>query len=306
MIKILEHTPEIEELVINWHLTEVCNFRCPYCYSSWKNPNIKGELWRNDIQSRRLLEYIYNFFAPSNLSNPLRASLRWHAVRLSLAGGEPTLLGGRLVDIATEAKKLGFNVSLITNGSRPETISDIAGYLDMLGISIDSANQETNAYIGRACRNRSPISAADIISIVRRVRACRHGIAIKINTVVNALNAEEDMSAFILKARPDRWKIMRMLPTVTEALSVGSGVFQSFVDRHHKLLQLITVEHNSDMTQSYIMVDPYGRFFQNQSQMQGYQYSSQITRIGAEGAFLENKFCPTAFATRYSASSQST
>ena len=28
MIKILEHTPEIEELVINWHLTEVCNFRC--------------------------------------------------------------------------------------------------------------------------------------------------------------------------------------------------------------------------------------------------------------------------------------
>lgn len=27
--------PLLSELVINWHITEACNYRCRYCYAHW-------------------------------------------------------------------------------------------------------------------------------------------------------------------------------------------------------------------------------------------------------------------------------
>jgi len=300
MLEVNNDIPEIQELVINWHITEACNYRCRYCYASWKSADARAELWRYDMQSGHLLEVLHSFFAPSNLSNPLRERLRWRSLRLSLAGGEPALLGGRLVDIAAEARMLGFNISLITNGSRKDTLADVAKNLDMLGISIDSINQHTNKGIGRVSTNGMRVSLDDIVAMVRHARSFHPRTAIKINTVVNAMNAGEDMSELILKIRPDRWKVMRMLPTVTNALSVGVRTFQSFVDRHQDLCSLMTVEDNTDMVQSYIMVDPFGRFFQNQSDQHGYLYSRPILESGAELAFREIKFCPTTFAARYS------
>jgi radical S-adenosyl methionine domain-containing protein 2 len=292
--------PEIDELVINWHLTEACNFQCSYCFSAWEKPGTGAELWRSGDRARCLLEALHSFFHPSNLSNPLRDSIRWRSLRLSLAGGEPTLLRGHLVDIAVHAKQLGFGgVSLITNGSRPKFLGDLARHIDMLGISVDSVREATNAAIGRASRGGISLSADDIIAVVESERASNPSVIIKINTVVNALNVGEDLSDFILRVRPQRWKVMRMLPSVTDNTSIESGEFRTFVARHHGFRSMMTVEDNVDMGRSYIMIDPHGRFFQNAPDRRGYDYSLPIVEIGAEMAFRQIAFSPSKFAARY-------
>jgi radical S-adenosyl methionine domain-containing protein 2 len=60
-----------------------------------------------------------------------------------------------------------------------------------------------------------------------------------------------------------------MLPVLNSDLAVSDVEFNSFIDRHFALKDVMCVEDNSDMTESYIMVDPYGRFFQNKPSQKG-------------------------------------
>ena len=57
--------------------------------------------------------------------------------------------------------------------------------------------------------------------------------------------------------------------------------------------------YNDDMSESYIMVDPLGRFFQNTAGQKGYHYSNPIDVIGAERAFIEWRFSAGTYAARY-------
>lgn len=290
---------ETEELVINWHLTEACNFDCRYCFASWERGHPSAEVWRDSSATRVLLEGLRGFFDPANASNPLRSGLRWRSVRLSLAGGEPTLLGSRLKDIAALARSLGLKVSLITNGSRPDVVEATAPHLDMIGISLDSADEGTNAAIGRACRTGMRVSADKAKEMMARAREVRPDMIVKVNTVVNAANAGEDMSGLIGSIRPDRWKVMRVLPVLTDALAVDAEAFRGFVDRHRPLRGLMTVEDNADMERSYVMLDPAGRFFQNGTGNGGYRYSRPIPEVGVGAAFAEVPFRSDGFAARY-------
>jgi radical S-adenosyl methionine domain-containing protein 2 len=117
--------------------------------------------------------------------------------------------------------------------------------------------------------------------------------------VVNAANASENFSILMHAVKPDRWKVMRVLPVLTSALEIDYSRFQDFVERHDAFRSLITVEDNSDMVESYIMVDPHGRFFQNGSGCGGYEYSSPILDVGVTTAFREINFNPEKFAARY-------
>lgn len=295
------HIPNTQELVINWHLSEACNFRCRYCFASWERGHPNAELWRDGVATLNLLESLHGFFDPANVSNPLRSDLHWRSVRLSLAGGEPTLLGGRLTDVAAQAKSLGFLVSLITNGSRPEVIAETAPYLDMIGISLDSADDGINATIGRVCNTGTRVSADEAMEIVAMARGVRPDMLIKVNTVVSAANAGEDLSGLIARLRPDRWKVMRVLPVLTDELAVDAEAFRAFVDRHRCFRGLMTVEDNPDMERSYVMVDPDGRFFQNGTGNRGYRYSPPIPEVGVEAAFGAVGLRPDGFAARYPA-----
>ena len=290
---------ETEEFVVNWHVTEACNFRCRYCFSSWKRDSARGELWQDEAQTRSLLEDLFSFFNPANRSNPLRPVLSWRSVRLSLAGGEPTLLGCRLTEIAAQAKALGCGVSLITNGSRPDVIASTLRHLDMIGLSVDSADHETIAAIGRYCPAGTRVSAEDALEIVAQARGIRPDIVVKINTVVSSANVGDDLSGLIARLNPDRWKVMRVLPVLTDALSVDGESFRAFVDRHQAFRQLMTIEDHSDMEGSYVMIDPYGRFFQNCSGTHSYQYSRPIPEVGVAAAFGDVGFRPDSFAARY-------
>ena len=40
----------------------------------------------------------------------------------------------------------------------------------------------------------------------------QRGIRLKINTVVSRSNCEEDLTGFIARARPERWKLLQVLP----------------------------------------------------------------------------------------------
>ena len=263
-------TTEIDELVVNWHVTEACNFQCKYCYAAWAKRENESELWRDEATILKLLRSLYSFFSPTNDQNPLRANVHWRALRLSLAGGEPTLLGSRLIDTLTHAKAIGFRTSLITNASRSDVVLDASRQLDMLGISIDSVRPSTNVIIGRRNRRNEQVPLARLLTLVEQVRQKNPEITIKINTVINAANANEDMSELISEVRPQRWKIMRMLPKVSNVLAVDQAAFLRFVERHKGFHTRMSVEDNTDMEQSYIMIDPHGRFFQNEPGKSGY------------------------------------
>ena len=291
----------VEELVINWHLTEACNYRCQYCYSAWTKPSSNSELHRDQQGIVRLLKNLYEFFMPDNPANPLVEKLVWKHLRLSIAGGEPTLLKERLSFVINTARKIGFRVSLITNGSFVDqaSISALAPQLSCLGISVDSSHEVTNKLIGRVGRTGSGRSASELADLLMLARAENPSLSIKLNTVVNAINADEDMTGLINLMQPERWKVLRVLPVLSPALTISDEQFQGFVSRHAHLSSVMAIEDNRDMVKSYIMVDPLGRFFQNAVGQSDYSYSRPIHEVGAEAAFAEIGFSPEKFAQRY-------
>lgn len=60
------------------------------------------------------------------------------------------------------------------------------------------------------------------------------------------------------------------------------------------------VEDNDIMSESYLMVDPLGRFFQNNRGQLGYDYSESVDLVGAKQAFTGWRFSVSSFASRYS------
>jgi radical S-adenosyl methionine domain-containing protein 2 len=293
----------VDELTINWHVTEACNYRCQYCYAKWKDYPNPRELFHDRDCTRDLLIELFRYFHPTNTSNPLRKEFSWKTVRLNLAGGEPSILGDRLLEIAQVAREVGFQLSIISNGSRLTSamIKELAPHLTCLGISLDSANPTTNREIGRTLRGGKLLDLDALIANIDFARQINPLLAVKLNTVVNLLNVGEDLSGLIEKVRPQRWKILRMLPIVDASLTISDEMFAAFVQRHCAFQAVQGVEDNQDMCESYLMVDPFGRFFQNHPSLTGgYQYSKPILSVGAGTAFSEMEFNSTSFQSRYS------
>ena len=141
MKSINEENKNIKELVINWHITEVCNYDCKYCFAKWGRPK---ELHRSLEEIEKLLDNLSVYFIKGH--SALKNELGYDTVRLNLAGGEPMMLGSTFFIVLMLAKQKGFKTSIITNGhylvnSRLDFPKNV---LDMVGISFDS--QE----IGRA------------------------------------------------------------------------------------------------------------------------------------------------------------
>ena len=292
----------VDELTINWHVTEACNYSCQYCYAKWKDCLNPRELFHDRRRTRELLNELFRYFHPTNTSDPLSEELSWKTVRLNLAGGEPSILGDRLLDIAEIAREVGFQISIISNGSRltHSMIKELAPNLACLGISLDSANPNTNRGIGRTLRGGEVLDLESLIANIDLARQINPLLTVKLNTVVNLLNAEEDLNGLIERVRPQRWKILRMLPIVDASLAVSDEKFAAFVQRHRVFQAVQCVEDNQDMCESYIMIDPFGRFFQNHPSLKGgYQYSKPILSVGASTAFSEMAFNSTSFQSRY-------
>jgi radical S-adenosyl methionine domain-containing protein 2 len=117
--------------------------------------------------------------------------------------------------------------------------------------------------------------------------------------VVNALNFTDNMSETIALFNPDKWKVLRVLPAISNDLAIAKHEFAEFLARHHRFAPIISAEDNSDMVESYIMINPHGRFFQNSSTGQGYRYSEVIPDVGAQAAFRQISWIADKFQARY-------
>lgn len=277
------------DIVINWHITEACNFSCKYCYAQWQDEGLGRELIIDRKKTENLIEQIALFF-PS--------------CRLNIAGGEPLLFKKQLLHVLQYANSLGLKTSIITNGSllTNDYVVQIAKYLSVIGVSIDSTILSSNLKIGRVHKkNNQTIPPEDLKDFLLFFRKLNPNIEIKINTVVNDINFQEDMSTYIESINPNKWKILRMLPVTTQSLIIRTDQFSDFLSTNIKSPKLKTVaciEDNIDMHESYIMIDPHGRFFQNQEKS-NYNYSKPILECGIEVAFSQIHFDIKKFEHRY-------
>lgn len=273
---------------VNYHLWAPCNMRCRFCFAPFQ-----------DV----VAEVLPQGHLPREASLELVRELASRFEKVSFAGGEPTLCPW-LPDLIRAAREQGATTMLVTNGSRlTATLEKVAGMLDWVALSIDSASEHTLVSLGRAVQGRRAIPAARYVELAEEVR--RAGARVKVNTVVTSLNAGEDLSGLVTALRPERWKILRVLPVdgqndgKVEPLLCSDADFAGFVARHRHLETSETAvvpEDNIDMRGSYAMVDPAGRFFDNASG--GHSYSRPILEAGLDACWRETSFSMDRFVRR--------
>lgn len=286
----------IDELVINWHITEACNYNCTYCFAKWGKPN---ELHRSLHSIEKLLDNLAEYFIKGN--SPLKQRLGYQSVRLNIAGGEPMMLGSTFSIVLMLAKQKGFNTSIITNGhyllnNKFDLPNNI---LDMIGISFDSQSYDVRCQIGRVDRKGNSLSSDDLIFALKKLSSTQQGLKTKINTVVNKLNWQEDFSSLISEIKPYKWKALHVMPYGKNELLISDEQFNHFVNIHSNSGLPIFAESNFAMTDSYLMLDPKGNFYQNSSSSSGYKYSNCINKVGVRKALEQISFNEALFIARY-------
>ena len=277
-----------KEIVINWHITEKCNYKCCYCFAKfakYEKSNI-DEIQYDKIQTEFLLNKVFEFFKTKYPNRSLR---------LNLAGGEPTL-SKNLPFIIQKAYEIGYRVSLITNASllSEEFIKYQAPLITTIGISIDSFVSQKD--IGRISKSNKFLTEEKIKNCVFLFRKYNEKISIKINTVVNKYNFKEKFHTFITEVKPDKWKVFQALTINSNKTFCTKEEFEIFLQNHKNLS--FSKENNEDMKESYIMIDPYGRFYQNTNK-NDYDYSESILDISIEKAFNQIKFNFDKYLKRY-------
>ena len=277
-------------LSVNFHLIEVCNARCRFCFATFPH------LGKSDRLSPADREALVDVLVDSGVE------------KINFAGGEPTLvrdLGALCKRIKTRSQGR-CAVSLVTNGARLESLLESsAEWIDWVALSVDSGDDGVNAVLGRTSKNRPYAPRMLELAAVARKRSVR----IKCNTVVNRLNMREDMRGFLLELAPERWKLFQMLPVAGENdasagdLSITGDEFQAFVRRHEPLRNAgidMVPETNSDMTNSYLMIGPDGRFFWHVPHERGrtVEYGTPILEAGFVEALKEVSFSEVKFQAR--------
>ena len=122
----------ITPVSVNYHFTRKCNYECGFCFHTAKTSFV-ASLGDAKIAMGKLAE----------------KGMR----KLNLSGGEPFLYPdfiGEITRFCKEELKLE-SVSIVSNGSKvtEKWFKTWGKYLDILAISVDSFNEETNILIGR-------------------------------------------------------------------------------------------------------------------------------------------------------------
>ncbi len=281
------------QIIYNWHITERCNYSCKYCFAKW-NKAAETEIYEDYEKVEKILT---NLSQKETISKLIGKEVT--SVRLNFAGGEPLMLKkGVFSKIVIKAKEMGFVTSLITNGSLLKSCPDILKYLDMVGISIDSLDEAVCLDIGR-CSNKNYISKEKLENIIDTIKSSNHKIRLKFNVVVSKYNYNMNIVEQLQAYEPNRLKILRQLPFNGEE-GITDAQFELFLSINRKSLEKenVVIENKNDIIQSYLMIDPQGRFFQNGNE-KAYCYSDPIYDVGLEQAFSQIKFDKEKFMSRY-------
>ena len=254
---------------VNFHITEICNMRCKYCFA-------KYGLKEKTLSLQESLELIDQISSAG-------------CGKLTFVGGEPTLCPW-LADMIKHAKSKGLTTMIVSNGTglSDSFLYEMRGYLDWIGVSINSMNTNSLKNMGQQCEDIA-IDANFYHQRVEKINS--YGYKLKINTVVTAVNCNEDLSGFINFASPLRWKVLQVLPMFHSAkkFEIPAEKFTAFWQHHRSLVNtnISMVTENVDaLIDSYVMIDPLGRFIGN-SDGTKYTYSGPILDIGINQAFKQ-------------------
>ncbi|OAV64670.1 molybdenum cofactor biosynthesis protein A [Bacteroidales bacterium Barb4] len=209
--------------------------------------------------------------------------------KLNFSGGEPTLFEG-IESLIRFAKEQGLKTSIITNGYKlinsPKLFDSLKGYLDLLAFSIDSFDDELNVTIGRYVGKKATIPYDEFLTLSGKYN--EYGIEIKVNTVVTKLNYDQLLADKVAAFKPIRWKILKMLPVesqndkAVEDIYPSVEEFETFIRANKEKAEQsglkVVSEGNEDMTGSYIMISPDGKFFNNVDGK--HIYSKPILEVG--------------------------
>lgn len=281
---------------INFHILEACNFGCRFCYATHLS-----EAERTRQPSLEQARAVIRAIADYNAAHP-ETRIR----RINFAGGEP-LLYRPLPEVIRYAKELGFEVSIITNGSllTPQWLEKVRGALDMVGLSIDSLDPEVLRRSGRMLRrpNAHPFTEAELYSLAEAIH--KEGIPLKVNTVVHRYNLHETLAPFIARVKAFRWKILQVTRISGQNDSdyakfcISDEEFHAYAERNKALLPSgvqVVVEPSSLIYGSYIMINPEGRLIEDISGQ--YRYSDPITEVGLAAAMGDIQLAPERFQAR--------
>ncbi|WP_094227754.1 viperin family antiviral radical SAM protein [Methanolobus psychrotolerans] len=168
---------------INWHITLKCNYNCKFC-SVKKQKSTITEI----LDAETILFRLYDMGFE----------------KINLVGGEP-LLYPFIYDITKIAKKMGFVITLRTNGSllTSSKIAILSPYLDWIELPLDSSKEEIEKELGRGCGKH-----IQNIQRVSNILKCTD-VKLKINTIITKLNCKEDLKPFIRALNPDKWEIFK-------------------------------------------------------------------------------------------------
>ena len=274
---------------VNFHLWAPCNMRCGFCFAPFHD--VRREILPKGHMGEQDCLRVTEALAEAGFA------------KINFAGGEPTLCPW-LPGLISRVKALCMSTSVVTNGSRltESWLDSVSSSLDWVALSIDAIAPAILERIGRAAPG-GPMEEDDYARIVGMVKAS--GIRAKINTVVCQENWQDDMSAFILRARPERWKVLQVLPVegqndgAVNRFLIDQHQFAAYLTRHESVAARgITVvpESNDLMTGSYLMIDPAGRFFDNTRGR--HTYSSRILDVGMETALRQVSVDPETFERR--------
>lgn len=274
---------------VNIHYLKQCNLSCEFCYARF-----------NYFQKEKILSL-------EELCRIAYLLKEAGVIKINVAGGEPLIHPQIVGDLITYSSEIGLKTSIVTNGTllKANWLEKYGIFLDWMAFSCDSANEETQKTLGRG-RGSHVSQTIKAFELVRKFNVSNnkngHRIRTKLNSVITRFNFEEDMSEFVFQCDVERWKILQVLLISGENdesypnLAITSEEFDAFVSRHQHLKEkgiVLASENNETMTESYIMIDPQGRFFQNRENR--YHISEPILEIGVEQAlkqvgFSEEKF----------------
>jgi len=258
---------------VNYFPSRECNYKCKFCFHTETSSYILS-----DEKAREGLRLLRD------------AGMR----KLNIAGGEPFLhpkLLSSLIRYCKEDLSVE-SISIVSNGSKitEKWMRENSQWLDILAISCDSFDAQTNVKIGRGDDGKN---VARLFQIAEWCRT--FNVKFKLNTVVNIHNWNEDMVANIEKLAPFRWKAFQCLIVAGEnddetrkrdarKFLVTDEQWRTFCDRH-KHLSCYVPEDNSSMASSYLLLDEYMRFMDKGEGMM--TTSASILDVGVEKAMQQ-------------------
>ncbi|XP_057653879.1 S-adenosylmethionine-dependent nucleotide dehydratase RSAD2-like [Diorhabda carinulata] len=264
---------------VNYHFTRLCNYKCGFCFHT-----AKTSFMLNLEDAKKGLKMLEE------------AGMK----KINFSGGEPFLPDrgkhlGEMVKYCKKDLKLE-SVTIVSNGSliKENWFEKYGEYLDIIAISCDSFNEETNKIIGRGQKNKNHVD-----QLMKVQQWCqKYDVLFKINTVVNTYNKNEDMSEQIIKLNPIRWKVFQCLllegenvgPDAlrnAERFYISESEFNEFLERHKKV-ECLVPESNTKMQNSYLILDEYLRFLDCTSGLK--RPSKSILDIGVSNALKFSGF----------------